>query len=190
MSNQSNLKRPRFLESDRLFLTPFSIDDLEPNFIWDNDAEMAFLDGGSFRPKTYAKAKQEFETALTNEAMMFFAIILKDSGENIGNIVLYNILEYHRRANWGIKLAPTHWRQGYGTEAARLLIWYAFEQLGLNRLKSDTHEKNLPSQSFQESLGFVKEGIFRQERYVRGEYIDDICYGLTRDDYVRWYESK
>ena len=116
---------------------------------------------------------------------MFFAIILKENGELLGIIELFDIIECDRRCHWGIKLDKKYWRNGYATEAARLLIAYVFDDLGYNRLKSDTHEKNTASQRFQESLGFVREGVFRKERYVRGEYLDDICYGMVCEDYER-----
>ncbi len=187
MSNETNLQRPRFLEGERLFLTPLSMDDLDKNLIWDNDAEMSYHDGGSFRPKTHAKAKEEFEKTLATGKSMFFSIILTETGEQLGNIVLFNVLEYHRRCNWGLKLDKKYWRQGYGTEAAHILIRYVFDDLGFHRMKSDTHAGNISSQRFQESLGFAKEGVFRGERYVRGKYLDDICYGMVRDDYERIY---
>ena len=190
MSNNDNLKRPRFLEGERLFLTPLSMADLDKNFRWDNDADMSFLDGGSFRPKTHEVAREEFEKTLKSGKSMFFSIILKEDGEQIGNIVLFNILEYHRRCHWGIKLGKEHWRNGYGTEAARLLISYVFDDLGFQRLKSDTHESNVASMKFQESLGFVKEGTFRKERYVRGKYLDDICYAMIREDFEGLYGNE
>jgi RimJ/RimL family protein N-acetyltransferase len=160
MNKKSNLDRPRFLEGKRLFLTPLSMDDLDNNFFWDNDAEMSFLDGGSFRPKSCEKARAEFEKTLAAGTDMFFSIILKDTGEQAGNIVLFNLLE---------------------------LLAYVFEDLGYRRLKSDTHAGNIGSQKFQESLGFVKEGVLRRERYVRGGYVDDILYGMVHDDYQRLY---
>ncbi len=190
MSNDNNLKRPRFLEGERLFLTPLSMDDLDKNFLWDNDAEMSFLDGGAFRPKTFEAAREELEKTLKSGKSTFFSIILRESGDQIGNIVLYNMLDYHRRCHWGIKLGREYWRKGYGTEAARLLIAYVFDDLGFNRLKSDTHEGNIASLRFQESLGFVQEGICRKERYVRGEYLDDILYGMLREDYEVRYGNE
>ena len=120
-------------------------------------------------------------------AVLTHPIEIGEISITLGNIVLFNILEEHRRCNWGIKLDKKCWRQGYGTEAARLIIRYVFEDLGFNRLKSDTHAGNTASQKFQESLGFVKEGVFREERYVRGRYLDDICYGMVQEDYEAFY---
>ncbi len=187
MANQRNLDRPRFLEGERVFLTPLAMEDLEKNLIWDNDPEMSFLDGGSHRPKTREVARDEFDKTLKKPGSMFFTVIRIEDGEQVGNIVLYDVHEYERRCNWGIKLDKKYWRQGYGTEAARLLLGYVFEDLGFNRLKSDTHLRNEPSWKFQESLGFVREGVMRQDKYIAGEYVDDVLYGMLRSEYTERY---
>lgn len=183
MGSEQNLQRPRFLEGDRVFLTPLAIEDLDKNLLWDNDPEMSFLDGGSHRPKTREVAVAEFEKRLNNPDSMFFTVILKDGGDQIGNVVLYDIHEYERWCHWGIKLDKSYWRQGYGTEAARLILRYVFEELGFNRLKSDTHLRNEASWKFQESLGFVREGVMRQDKYIAGQYVDDVLYGMLCDEY-------
>jgi RimJ/RimL family protein N-acetyltransferase len=67
------------------------------------------------------------------------------------------------------------------------LLRYVFEDLGFNRLKSDTHMLNEASWKFQESLGFVREGVMRHDKYIRGEYVDDILYGMLRDEYFELY---
>jgi RimJ/RimL family protein N-acetyltransferase len=187
VANQKNLCRPRFLEGQRVFLTPLAIEDLDKNLIWDNDPEMSFLDGGSHRPKTREVARDEFEKTLKKPDSMFFTVIRIEDGEQIGSILLYDVHEYERWCHWGIKLDKKHWRQGYGTEAALLLLNYVFADLGFNRLKSDTHLRNEASWKFQESLGFLREGVMRQDKYIAGEYVDDVLYGMLRSEYLELY---
>lgn len=187
MSNEQNLNRPRFLEGERLFLAPLAAEDLDKNLVWDNDPEMSFLDGGSHRPKTREVALAEFEKTLTRPDSMFLTAIRKEDGEQLGNVVVYNVQQYERWCHWGIKLDKKFWRQGYRTEAAKLLLRYVFEDLGFNRLKADTHLRNEASWRFQESLGFVREGVMRQDKYIQGEYVDDVLYGMLRDEYLELY---
>jgi RimJ/RimL family protein N-acetyltransferase len=87
----------------------------------------------------------------------------------------------------GIKLDKKFWRQGYGTETARLLLRYVFAGLGFNRLKADTHLNIEASWRFQESLGFVREGVMRQDKYIQGEYVDDVLYGMLRGEHLELY---
>ena len=190
MGNQENLDRPRFMEGERVFLTPLASEDLEKNLMWDNDPEMSFLDGGSHRPKTREVAEAEFKKTLENPKSHFFTVIHNATGDQIGNLVLYNIHEYERWCHWGIKLDKRYWRQGYGTEASTLLLRYVFEDLGFNRLKSDTHMWNEASWRFQESLGFVREGVMREDKYIHGEYVDDYLYGMLRREYFERYGER
>jgi RimJ/RimL family protein N-acetyltransferase len=36
----------------------------------------------------------------------------------------------------------------------------------------------------QEALGFVREGCLRKERYIQGEYVDDIRFGMLKEEYL------
>lgn len=190
MSNESNLNRVRFLESERVFLTPISVDDLDENYKWDHDLEMRFLDSWICRPETIEKVKKDIQGIGEDEKTMFFSIILKESGENIGRLVLYQINYLARTANWGLMLDKNYWRQGYGSEAGKLLLLYAFENLSLVKLESGTHSGNPGSERLQESLGMVREGVRRKNRYLRGQYYDSILFGMTADEYNQIYKQE
>ncbi|MDD3733246.1 MAG: GNAT family protein [candidate division Zixibacteria bacterium] len=187
--NENNLKRVRFLESERLFLTPITIDDIDENYLWDHDRDMQFLDGWTHRPQYYENFKEDFSGIFKSKKSMFLCIILKEDGTYIGNIVLFNIADYERICEWGIKLDKKYHRQGYATEASLLLIRYVFEDLGYVRLHSGTHSKNEASIKLQEKLGFVKEGVFRQQRLVNGEYLDSLQYGMLKEDYEKVFKQ-
>ena len=54
----------------------------------------------------------------------------------------------------------TQWQgKGYATEAARRMIRYAAEELGLEKLVTGTADENLPSVRLLDKLGFVKVGL-------------------------------
>lgn len=187
MSTESNLDRVRFLESERLFLTPLSLDDVDDHYRWDHDREMQYLDGCTYRPTSYEKVKEEIESSFKSKKAMFFSVINKQSGVNMGSIMLFRIDDLARTAEWGIKLDRKFRRQAYGSEAARLLIKYAFEDLCLVKLESGTHSDNPASARLQECLGMVREGVQRKNRYLRGQYYDSILFGMTADEYRNIY---
>ena len=122
MSIAGNLSRPRFLESERLFLTPQVLDDLENNFRWENDRQLCLMDGGRFRPKSLAEVKNELKARMNHKSNRYYSIILKTGGEHIGNLGLFDISVYHRRCRWGIRLGRDYHRRGYGRETGRLII--------------------------------------------------------------------
>ena len=185
MKNDINLKRVRFLESERLFITPATMDDFDDHYRWEHDREMVFLDDEYFRPKYYENAREKFQEKLKAESMMILAIVLKDSGELAGLVMLYDIDKYERKCFWGLVLDRKFWRQGFGTVVAGLMVRYVFEDMGFRRLKSFTHSGNPGSMKFQEKLGFVKEAVLRKEYFFGGKYVDGIDYGMLREDFEK-----
>ncbi|MDH4157448.1 MAG: GNAT family N-acetyltransferase [candidate division Zixibacteria bacterium] len=183
MNKEHNKSRVRFLEGERIFLTPLSLDDVEEQHAMDNDLELQYLDAAPLRPKAYAAIKAEVEQAMTSKTAMFLSVIHKETGKNMGNVVLFQIHDYERTAHWGIKLLRPYWRQGFGREAASLLLKYAFEDLGLVRLESGAHAGNTASVEFQKSLGCVQEGHQRKKLFLRGQYVDFLLFGMLKEDY-------
>ncbi len=63
----------------------------------------------------------------------------------------------------GYRLHPDHWGQGLGTEAARAVRNYGFDNLKLPRLISLIHPDNVASRRVAEKNGMTpeKETIFR-----------------------------
>lgn len=190
MIEKSKENRLRFLEGERIFLTPTTMDDFDTHYRWDHDRQLVFLDDNYFRPKSYSKAKEDFEKRLNDDCNASFMIISKDNQNTMGLVEIYSINDYERRGYWGIILTQEYWNQGYGSEAARLLLKYAFEELCLRRLKSYTHNGNPASMQFQEKLGFVKEGVLRKEYFFEGEYYDGIDYGMLKEEYDKLYAGE
>jgi len=188
--NEKNLKRVRFLESERLFLTPVTTNDMDRHYFWEHDKEMQYLDGMTHRPQNYERFKEDFAGIFKSKKSIFLSVILKEDGAFIGNIVLFNIDDYSRTCEWGLKFDKDYRRRGFGGEASRLLIRYVFEELGFVRLQSGTHHKNAASIRLQESLGFVREGVFRKNRLVNGEYLDSYHFGMLKEDYEKIYNQE
>jgi RimJ/RimL family protein N-acetyltransferase len=69
------------------------------------------------------------------------------------------------RAELGISIHDkTQWSKGLGTDAVRLVVDYAFEELDLNRVELTTDEENARAIRCYEKVGFVREGLLRQHR--------------------------
>lgn len=91
----------------------------------------------------------------------------------------------YRSAKLGYCLAEAAWGQGLATEAATALLHWAFGALDLNRVQSETDTRNVASARVLEKLGFVREGLLRQDCIVDGEISDTWVYGLLRSDWER-----
>ena len=76
--------------------------------------------------------------------------------------------------------------RGLGTEAIRILLEYAFEDLGLNRVGLSVFEFNETAIHAYEKLGFKREGRLRKAIWRDGEFHDAILMSVLSRD---WRES-
>jgi len=103
----------------------------------------------------------------------------------IGGIGLHKVDRYNRKGEVGYWLGENYWRQGYGSEALRAVIDFAFSRLKLRRLEAGVFVGNPSSGKLLEKFGFKREGIKREackckaDSRVKSEYI----YGLMRREY-------
>ncbi len=95
----------------------------------------------------------------------------------IGTIELYDIKR--TEATLGIIIGErTHWGKGFGPEAVRALLQYAFEELCLERVTLSTFEDNPRAQSAFKKVGFVE-----RRRVPAGKGRTDVQMELRRG---RW----
>jgi [ribosomal protein S5]-alanine N-acetyltransferase len=101
----------------------------------------------------------------------------------IGWCCLVEWNQVHRSATLGYCFDEPAWGQGFATEAADALLSWAFDTLDLNRVQSDTDTRNTASARVLEKLGFVREGMLRENCIVNGEVSDSWVYGLLRREW-------
>ena len=88
-----------------------------------------------------------------------------------------------RQCEIGFTLAPEHQGRGYATEAARLLIGYLFTTRGKHRITAYCDARNTASAAVLERLGMRREGHLRESTWAKGEWTDDLVYGLLHDEW-------
>jgi RimJ/RimL family protein N-acetyltransferase len=112
-------------------------------------------------------------------------IELAETGQLIGTCTLFQINDQCGRAELGYMLGSFAWGQGYMREALGAFVTHAFTEMNLSRIEADTDPRNEPSLRLLGSLGFVKEGHFRERWVVDGEVSDSAMFGLLRREWSR-----
>jgi RimJ/RimL family protein N-acetyltransferase len=102
----------------------------------------------------------------------------------IGTIGFYEI-EWSNQTAWlGVGIGDReNWGKGYGGEAMRLLLRYAFCELNLYRLQLTVLDYNARAIALYEKLAFRREGVFRQFGQRDGKRYDMYLYGLLRPEW-------
>lgn len=101
----------------------------------------------------------------------------------LGLIDLFDFDPVHRRAGIGILIAEKEDRgKGYGKEALKLLIAYAFTHLNLHQLYANISAENINSQHLFEACGFEKIGVKKDWTFVSGTYKDELLYQIIQNN--------
>ena len=83
-----------------------------------------------------------------------------------------------KRTEIGYWIAKNHQGKGVITQACKLLINYAFDDLQLNRIEIHCAAENTRSRAVPERLGFTLDGILRQSEWRHERFYDMAIYGL------------
>lgn len=103
-----------------------------------------------------------------------WAIVRCDTGEIVGEAVLFELDDEHASMEYRIALVgPQVFDRGYGSEATMLVRDFAFGPLGLHRLTLQVAAGNGRARRVYRRAGFHEEGIRRQARRL-GEGWEDV----------------
>jgi len=180
-----------YVESERLILRRFTLDDLERVTALDADpVVMRYINGGRPTPRdeirdVYLPGWMAWYGA--GDRYGFWAAIEKRTGAFLG--------WFHLRPQegdpddepeLGYRLIASAWGRGYATEGSRALIQKAFVDLGARRVYATTMVVNVASRRVMEKAGLRFVRVFRQPwpDRIEGEEHGDVEYALARDEWA------
>lgn len=104
--------------------------------------------------------------------------------QHIGNVGLHHIDWKHRSAVFGIVIGERAcWNRGYGTDATRVMVRFAFHTLNLHRVQLDVFDFNPRARRAYEKVGFRLEGTRRQALFHDGAYHDEHIMALLEAEF-------
>jgi ribosomal-protein-serine acetyltransferase len=106
-----------------------------------------------------------------------------DKGLHLGNISVWHTSRREQAAEMGYWIRSDAVRSGIATEAGARVLQVAFEELELHRVTLRIAVGNRGSERVAEKLGFVQEGMLRQEVLVRGEWLDHSLWALLESEF-------
>jgi RimJ/RimL family protein N-acetyltransferase len=136
------------------------------------------------RPRSQAELAAWLEGRREDSNAFTFGIRPLNDGTLIGTVELDGILWPHRVCGLAIAIGErSNWGKGYGSEAACLMIAFAFQELNLHRITATIFDYNKRSINLVERLGFCREGAFRGFLERDGVRHDMLLYGLLRPEW-------
>ena len=133
----------------------------------------AYLDHWARTPYTLQQAREFVALPSSITADVRWAIECVEDGALLGATGLHDIDHVNRHATWGIWTGPPErWGRGYGTEACRLAVGYAFRHLGLRKVQLYVYAGNDRGRRAYVKAGFETEGVYRRHYWIDGALVD------------------
>ncbi len=179
-------KGTQIIETERLILRPFTMEDAEPmlrNWASD-DAVTKFLTWPTHDSVEVTCAVLADWTARYAKSDYYqWAIVLKDNGpEPIGSIAVVGYRPDIAQASMGYCMSRAHWGFGLMAEALRALIDFLFDEVGFNRIEADHDPNNPNSGRVMQKAGMTFEGTMRQAGKSNQGIIDVSRWAILRSD--------
>lgn len=175
--------RRRFMiAGEHVILRAFERDDAERCYRWMNDPNIVRTLKSRY-PIAFQNEMEWLDRAMHGNANeRHFAVERKDDRTHIGNASIHEIDWVSRTAAFGLFVGePSAWNRGFGSDAIRTLVRFAFEEMNLRKLRINVFEYNDRAKHVLETQGFVQEGRLRREFYREGSYHDLLILSIFRD---------
>ena len=160
-------------ETKRLSIVEAEIKDIPLILEIENDKEN--------RDFIWVGTEEEHRNEIENDINLLLLFHAKDDGAIKGYALVERDFKSHlfeiRR------LAITDKGKGYGREAIKGLIRYAFEQTDSNRVFWDVYPDNTVGIALYESLSMHRDGVLRQNYLSERGYLDQIIYSMLISEY-------
>lgn len=175
------------METERLIIRESLWEDIDTFHKWEQMPEVteffSIRDG-----QTKEDVIRKFVADDNNPQSKQFTILLKETGQPIGRIVLGDIEDGWKAEIWRIYIGELELRgKGLGKEAMKAIMKYCFEDLGLARVYLDHYTGN-PASYLYLSLGFKYEGVLRHNCRKNGILYDVHLMSMLKDEYEELYK--
>jgi ribosomal-protein-alanine N-acetyltransferase len=181
-----SLTQPPFptIETARLFLRALELSDAAELLHHFSDPELLkYLDFEPLEHLEDARGVIGWGQSLFAEGRgILWGLFERQSGRLVGTLNLERKVSPHR-AEITYDLAPDWWGQGLMPEAVQAVLPYVFDAMGIVRLETTVHMRNLRSIGVLLKVGFQLEGVLRAYKVFHGELADVFSFSLLAGDW-------
>lgn len=153
----------------------FSSQDLR---FYDNDVKLPML------TEDLTEKEEEYAHFGNTEERIEFAVTDLE-GEYLGNINLHSIDRKNGTFSISLYFLERARKKGYATKSMALIMSYAFFELRLNKMNICVNEGNEASAKVMQKVGCSLEGIWRENVFYDGKYVNVILFGITKDTFMK-----
>lgn len=175
------------LETDRLLLRRFKYSDADAMlkyWISDEHIQSMYSEPVYTSKESVKELLTKYINSYEKEDYYRWAIILKETGECIGQIAYFLVDNKNHFAEIEYCIGTNFQCKGYATEATKSVICFGFEEMNLHKVQICTKEINIPSRRVIEKCGFIYEGTLRDYFYMNGTYTGRHYFSMLQNEYM------
>ena len=180
MADTKNIVR---VKGNRIDLCALRTDDeaVELYTKWMNDSSILMWIGRNDISVTIDDEREW--TKKTSQDNPRFNIVEKETGRLIGNCDIHRV-GYSRNAVIGICIGEKEGRdKGYGTEAVKLMLRFAFKEMNVHRVKLTANGDNIRAINCYTKCGFKEVGREHETQWYNGKWCDTVIMEIMEYDY-------
>ena len=175
-----------FFQGERVRLRAIEPEDGDTFFRWNLDSEMLRVVDYLRSPSSLTSTRAWAQKMATQEVKddLIHCVIEDSEGKMVGLINSHSTNRRTGTFGYGIVVGEEHRGRGYASEAITMLLRYFFEELRYQKVTTTVYSCNPPSIALHEKLGFQLEGRIRRMIYTRGQFDDELFYGMTCEEFA------
>lgn len=163
-----------------------AFDDIALQYLnWLNDPEIVSSIGSPIlmQPKNLDFIKESYKR-FTSPTCMGFFIFDSINSKYLGTAKIDKICSHNKSAEIGIMIgSKSYWGKGVATSVYKILLFYCFNELALNRVWGGTDSNNLAMRRTFLKLGFIEEGVQRQANKINDTFSDTHLFGMLKNEF-------
>jgi [ribosomal protein S5]-alanine N-acetyltransferase len=170
------------IETERLILRPHQESDFDGIHEYATDQDVVkFMQWG---PNTLDETRFFLDTCIANQKhadrlSYDFAVVSREDGSFLGTVSLRLSSPSARAAELGYTYQKRAWGRGIASEAARRMVDFGFDELGLTRIFATCNPVNYASARVLQKCGLVLEGCMKNHMMVKGVWRDTLLFATT-----------
>jgi len=166
-------------------LAPSTRDDAEVFARWSQDADFSRnSDTDHVRPHSAESYAEHFGLGRESPNAVVFHLRTLEDDTLIGFVAIHSIEWNNQAGVLSIGIGePSYRGRGYGADALRLALRYAFDELNLHRVGLDVISNNAQAIRAYERVGFKHEGLLREAVMRDGQRHGRIVMGILREEW-------
>jgi RimJ/RimL family protein N-acetyltransferase len=174
------------IRTGQLLLRPYALTDVDALYAYQRLPEVhryLYTEPRSRSEIEDLVAERAGRTIVDEARALTLVAELARTGELAGDCMLFWRSKEHQQGEVGYVFNPAFHGRGLATETVGALLRVGFEDLGMHRIAGHLDARNIASARVLERAGLRREAHLVENEFVKGEWTDELIYGILRSEW-------